>query len=276
MKKILVLTDFSECARYATDTAMQIAKRAGAELHFYHHLFVPVDWVVVDFGQGSSLPDISEEEKGVIEQLKILESEAFSQGIKCVSHLDFDTSSESITRYASAHDISLIVMGSHGAKGIKEFFIGSNAQNVVKHAKIPVLIIKEKPVFRDAPVILFASDFHSEALVPFRLVAKYAQKLGSKIHLVYLNTPADFKRSWVIRDRMDQFIDIASDRLAQAEIVDCLFLEEGLQNYCEEHEIELLAMATHHRKGLPRMFMGSITEQVVNHIGIPVVSIPIS
>ncbi|MFH6983775.1 universal stress protein [Marinoscillum luteum] len=276
MKKILVPTDFSDCARYASDTAMQIAKRAGAELHFYHHIFVPVDWVVVDFGHGSSLPDISEEEKGVLEQLKNLESEAFSQGIKCVTHMDYDTSSESITRYAAAQDISLIVMGSHGAKGIKEFFIGSNAQNVVKHANIPVLIIKNKPVIRDSPTVLFASDFHTEALNAFRLVAKYAKKIGSKIHLVYLNTPAEFKRSWVIRDRMDQFIDIASDSLAKAEIVDCLFLEEGLQNYCEENEIELLAMATHHRKGLPRMFMGSITEQVVNHMEIPVVSIPIT
>jgi nucleotide-binding universal stress UspA family protein len=99
--------------------------------------------------------------------------------------------------------------------------------------------------------------------------------MGAKIHLLYINTPSDFHRSWVIKERMEAFIALASTNLEEAEIEDSYTFEEGIEQYCEHNVTGLLAIATHHRKGLSRAFLGSLTEKVVNHVKVPVVSFPI-
>jgi Universal stress protein family len=54
-----------------------------------------------------------------------------------------------ITDYVSAKSIDVIVMGSHGASGVKEFFIGSNAEKVVRRSSVPVFVLKD---FYDDPI----------------------------------------------------------------------------------------------------------------------------
>lgn len=275
MKKILVPTDFSECANNATDIAIDIAKHYGAELHFYHFVSVPIDWVHLDFAQNTIYPDVTQEVDRVQKEIKKLVTYAESKGVKAYSYVDFDNSTGAVASYAKKNDISFIVMGSHGAKGIQEFFLGSNAQKVVRYAEIPVLIIKTKLDSIHVNDVLFVSDFQEEMTKPFEHVIEFAKVIDAKIHLVYLNTPSDFQRSWVIRERMESFEKLASGLLAKSEVVNCLFLEEGMEQYCKDNHIGMIAMATHHRKGLSRTFLGSLTEEVVNHMDIPVVSFPI-
>lgn len=275
MKKILVPTDFSECANNATDTAIGIAKRYGAQIHFYHFINVPIDWVHLDFAQNTLYPDVTEEVGRVRNELEKLVRKVEKEGLEATSYMDFDNSTEAVTNYASRNQISLIVMGSHGAKGIKEFFIGSNAQMVVRNAEIPVLIVKDKIENLQIPNILFVSDFEDEMIRPFEDVVSFAELLGAKIHLLFINTPSEFQRSWIVKQRMEGFIAIASKMLEGVEIVDSYTFEEGLEQYCDSHVTGLLAIATHHRKGLSRAFLGSLTEKVVNHVKIPVVSFPI-
>lgn len=275
MKKILVPTDFSDCAENATDAAIQIAKRYGAELHFYHFLSAPIDWVHLDYSQNIMYPDVTNEVNRVKEKLNNLVKKAELQGLSALEYMDFDTSTEAVTKYARRNNISMIVMGSHGAKGVKEFFMGSNAQMVVRNAEVPVLIVKDKLKNVQIPNILFVSDFEDEMMLPFTHVVSFAELLGAKIHLLYINTPSDFQRSWVVKEKMEGFIALASSNLEEAEIIDSYSFEEGIEKYCELNITGLLAIATHHRKGLSRAFLGSLTEKVVNHVRIPVVSFPI-
>ncbi len=275
MKKILVPTDFSECANNATDIAIDIAKNYGAELHFYHFVSVPIDWVHLDFAQSSIYPDVTQEVDRVQKEMKKLVNYAKKKGAESYSYVDFDNSTSAVANYARKNNITFIVMGSHGAKGVQEFFLGSNAQKVVRYAEIPVLIVKSKLNNIHVNDMLFISDFQEEMTRPFEHVIEFSKMIGAKIHLVYLNTPSDFQRSWIIRERMESFEKLASGHVAKSEIVNCLFLEEGMEQYCKDNHVGMIAMATHHRKGLSRTFLGSLTEEVVNHMDIPVVSFPV-
>ena len=275
MKKILVPTDFSECANNATDIAIDIAKHYGAQLHFYHFVSVPIDWVHLDFAQNAMYPDVTDEVNRVQKEMKKLVQYVEKKGVSAYSYVDFDNSTGAVGKYAKKNDITFIVMGSHGAKGVQEFFLGSNAQKVVRYSEVPVLIVKSKLESLKVNDILFVSDFQEEMTKPFENVVMFATMLGAKIHLVYLNTPSDFQRSWIIKERMESFEKLASGHFAKSEIVNCLFLEEGMEKYCEKNHVGMIAMATHHRKGLSRTFLGSLTEEVVNHMDIPVVSFPI-
>ncbi len=276
MKNILVPTDFSECAEHALNVAIKLGRKFDSELHLYHALNVPIDWAHLDFSQNLVFPKLSEQKDQVNQQLQELAKKVELEGLTCVTHLNYDNSKEAITKYANEKAISLIVMGSHGAKGAKELFIGTNAQFVVRNSEIPVLVIKNKVEYLDAPDVLFVSDFRDEMIPPFEHVVSFAEQIGAKIHLLHINTPSEFKRSWVIEERMESFVALASNHLGSVKVIDALFFEEGLEHYCQTHLNSLIAIATHHRKGLSRAFVGSLTETIVNRVNVPVMSFPIN
>ena len=141
MKNILVPTDFSNCASYALEAAVALAKRFDANLHLYHNLDPPAKWQGLSLEEKEQDPDYREQVKQVELQMdKVLEQHSDTA-------INFYINSEaflkSITACVEENGIDLIVMGSHGASGKNEFFIGSNAQKVVRAVHCPVLVIKK-------------------------------------------------------------------------------------------------------------------------------------
>lgn len=276
MKQILVPTDFSECAKNASDTAIEIAKHYGAQLHFYHFMSIPIDWLNLNLDENRIYPDVTAQVNRIQQELDELVRLANKHGVEARSFLSFADSADAIPRYAREHGISMIIMGSHGAQGIKELIMGSNAQKVVRNSRIPVLILKQPMTSLEVRNVLFVSDFEPEMAAPFEKVVDFAEKLGAKIHLLFINTPSDFHQSWEIEERMESFVALASKNLGQKMTINASNFEEGLEKYCELHPTGFLAIATHHRRGLSRVFEGSLTEKIVNHVNVPIMSFPIN
>ena len=104
------------------------------------------------------------------------------------------------------NEVDLIVMGSHGASGFKEMFIGSNAEKVVRNSEIPVLIIKKEAGDFEVKKFVFASDFADEIKKPFAKVVEFANKFDAELHLVMINTPSSFKPTHIANEIMSSFI----------------------------------------------------------------------
>ena len=64
--------------------------------------------------------------------------------IKITKIIQFEMAFDGIVKNGKAHNADLIVMGSHGANGFQEMFIGSNTEKVVRNADVPVLVIKRE------------------------------------------------------------------------------------------------------------------------------------
>lgn len=276
MKTILVPTDFSDCAKYASDTAIEFAKIMGAEVLFYHFMSIPVDWTLLSLADTQKMyPDITRKVKSVQYHLSKLTDESLKHGVSAKSFIGYNETAESIIKRADEMGISMIIMGSHGSKGLKEFFIGSNAQKVVRQSRVPVFILKESLETVQVSNILFVSNFEDEMIQPFEQLTTLAELLGAKINLLYVNTPEAFSETWEIENKMESFIALAGERLEKAETINTRFFEDGIQRYCEANKEGMLAIATHQSKGLSKLFLGGLAEKVVNHIKIPVMSIPI-
>lgn len=141
-ERILTAIDFSENSEYAFEYALTLAKRFDAELTVMHVINEPVDL------RGFYVPHIS------FEQLeKEIEEGAFKMMDKfCRSRLgdftNFKTSIvsgipyEEIIRKAEETGASLIVMGTHGRRGLDHLIFGSTAERVVRGASCPVLSIR--------------------------------------------------------------------------------------------------------------------------------------
>lgn len=276
MKTILVPTDFSDCARYASDAAIELAKVIEAELHFYHFMSIPFDWSHLSSAETEKMyPDVTRKVKNVQHLLTKLVYQARAAGVLAKFFIGYNETAEDIIDQADERGISMVIMGSHGSKGLKEFFIGSNAQKIVRQSKVPVFILKESLETIKVSNILFVSNFEDEMLQPFEQVIVLARMLNAKINLLYVNVPDAFSETWEIEQKMESFIALAGDALDKAETINTRLFENGVQRYCDANNEGMLAIATHQSRGLSRLFLGGIAEKVVNHINIPVMSIPV-
>ena len=133
-KRILVAIDGSENAERAASYGINVAKTTGAEVHA---LYVTTRTVM---GWSEAFEEYLADKGGVaVENVEKLGEKA---GVKVKPVYMKGIPADKILEYASENSIDLIVMGTHGLTGIKKFLIGSVAENVVRHSKVPVMIIR--------------------------------------------------------------------------------------------------------------------------------------
>jgi nucleotide-binding universal stress UspA family protein len=166
-------------------------------------------------------------------------------------------------------------MGSHGSDGLKEIFVGSNAEKVVRNADIPVLVIKEELNDFKVDRFVFASDFKDEGITAFEKAKAFAEMLSATLDLVYINTPGDdFLSTKDAYERINHFLMKAKVG-KEVKIYNDYTVENGILNYSMANGADAIGIPTHGRKGLSHFFMGSIGEDIANHSKIPVVTFKI-
>lgn len=143
VKKIVFATDFSETSRKAEDIAKTLRDNLGAELYVVH-IFDPTTFEMPAPyffmpGATSWLQERLTEMQG--KGREHLEEYAQALG---VSHSAFieGKAGPSLVEFAEERSIDLIIMGTHGHSGLTRLMMGSVAEYVMRHTKIPVLTVK--------------------------------------------------------------------------------------------------------------------------------------
>lgn len=274
MKKIIIPVDFSEHSEYALEAASSLAKKFDSELIVLHMLELSNAII-------TAANDVLTEEAVFYLKLAEQKFEAFLdkpylEGLKVTPIVKHFKVWSEVNEVANQHNASLIVMGSHGASGIKEVLVGSNTEKVVRHSDIPVLIIKHNPILLDFENGVFASDFSDEAIEAYLKAKATFEKLGAKLHLVYVNSPDyNFKSSVEIDKRVSEFLKKADGdlkNLPNVNVVCDYSVEEGILNFANITGADVIAVATHARKGLTHFFEGSVSEDIANHSTLPVMT----
>src|SRR5262245_17944182 len=136
-KKILVPVDFSECSEVALDWATVLARDTGAALVIIH-----VETVPLTTGGGEYIYAIPEPPtQELLERLnKVLPKDP---NIPVIHRLLAGDAADAIIRTADSENVDMIVMGTHGRRGITRLLMGSVAEAVVRRASCPVLTVKQ-------------------------------------------------------------------------------------------------------------------------------------
>jgi len=274
MKKILVPTDFSEHAEYALKVAAQIARENDGEIILLHMLELPGQGSDA-VGSGSDIPEIMFFKNKAIEKLESLMDVSYLEGIPVSEVIQFEKAFEGIVTISHKNNVDLIVMGSHGASGFQEMFIGSNTEKVVRSSDVPVLVIKKEDANFSVEKFVFASDFTDEIKSSFSKVVDFANKFKAHLNLVMINTPNNFKSTEVAKKIMADFIASFNISDYTTHIYNDTNVEKGVLNFAKSINADLIGMSTHGRKGLSHFFNGSISEDLVNHAQRPVVTFKI-
>lgn len=275
MKRILVPVDFSKQSENALKTAASFAKKFDFELVIVHMLEFSN---VVISGNSKSAQETVFYLKLTEKRFNEFLDKEYLKNIKMTPVIKHYKVFSELNELSKEENIDLIIMGSQGAKGMKEFFIGSNTQKVIRHSEIPILVIKEdaKLHFENS---IFACDFSEESISAYKRARFFANSINCKMKVVYVNTPSkSFKSSAEMRETVKNFFEKAktsADYIEDVEYVSDYNVEAGIINFAKKHNADIIAMATHGRKGLAHFFDGSITEDVANHSPLPVLSFKI-
>lgn len=281
MKKILVPVDFSEAVKPAIKFASSLATKTGAELYLLHVVDIggsgaemteTGEWSFTDDATSGDIPLMMFMLKEIKKKMEILKSNEELKSLKIIDNIATGSPASKITAIAEKYGADIIVMGTHGASGWNEVFVGSNTEKVVRISKIPVLAVKEH-VNVNPKKIVFASDFKDEANAIFPFAKKFAETFGAKLHLLKVNTLDTFETTRETIDSINKFKAKHDAPDYPVEIYNDLDKETGILYFAKDIDADMIIAGTHGRSGISRMFSGSISEELVNHSFCPVLTI---
>ena len=276
MKRILVPVDFSKEAEAAARVAANIAKKTNSEIFLVHMLELPVSTIdPAEMNTISSEPQIIYFMKLAHKKFETFKKLSFFKGLRVIETVQFQHAFSGIIDESTKNNIDLIVMGSQGASGLQEMFIGSNTEKVVRKSKVPVLVIKKDIKKFDIKNILFASDFNKESKSTFQRVIDFAKLFDAKINLLYVNTIHNFNTSDNIEKRIAKFMKDFDFDNYKTNIYNDISIEKGILSFGRKINADLIALNTHGRSGLSQLFNGSIGQELANHALRPVITFKI-
>lgn len=273
MKKILVPVDFSKYSENALKVAAKIAKKQDLEIVVVHMMGLSDAVITKEDNSMEGMFFLQLTQKRFEEFLDkdYLKDITIHQTVK-----NYKVFSE-IDAVAIEHNVDLIIMGSHGSSGISEVFVGSNTEKVVRTASVPVLVIKDDQDFEVSKAV-FASDYKLESLTVFKTMTSLFNILGIEVKLLYVNVPGQGYKS---TNEIDQcianfIIHLKGDyKLLPQDVTvySDYSIEKGIFNYAKKIKADIIGIPTHGRKGLAHFFSGSISEDIVNHSKLPVLTV---
>lgn len=276
MKRILVPCDFSDTAVQAFKFAVDLARESSGEVILLNVVELPV------MHESVLMPTLSFEE-AFIKDMKAHAEKNFakmkdkwSKESKVTSFIEFGGATPTIRDFVKDNNIDLIVMGTHGASGLKEFFVGSNTEKIVRSSAVPVIAIKGSVKFSSIKNIVFPNTFGLDQEELTLKVKDLQSFFKATLHVLYVNTPSTFRRDIEVKKEMKAFAKRFMLKDYTITIFNDYSEEEGLRNFVAETKADMVAMSTHGRRGINHLMSGSIAEDVVNHLTCPIWTYKIS
>jgi nucleotide-binding universal stress UspA family protein len=259
-KKILVPTDFTKVSDTALEHALLVAKTIKASIHMLH---------------------VVESKKHIAEaRLKL---DALKERIKREEKIDIGVIArigsvfEDIDKVAVEIEANLIIMGTHGMRGM-QFLTGSRALRIVTESSVPFIVVQERDI-RDHGYhkLVVPLDLHKETKQKLSLVADMAKYFGSKVHLISPGETDEF-----LRNQLERNILFAQDYLQDKGIPFEVEITENksddfvrdLLKYAAGIDADLICIMNFYDNSIMSFFSSNYEQQVItNEAQIPVLCV---
>ena len=181
-----------------------------------------------------------------------------------------------LKNFVSKENIDLIIMGTTGASGVKEIFMGSNAVKVIKHINLcPVLSIPKSYEYQELEHVVFATDFkrHYNAieltcLLELQLIHRFVINV---IHIKKENTLNAIQQQNI--EMLKQFFE--ADKITFEEIDTNTTVEKAIHKYGSKHDAHMVCLLNYEHSLIKRLTNEPIISRVSFHSEIPLLIIPV-
>lgn len=276
MKTILVPIDFSEHSEYALEVAANIAKDNNASIVVLHMLGLTHAFLTQD--EEADVFNAMYYMKLAKKKFEEFLDKPYLKGIEITETIRNYKVFTEINEVAEEFEADLIVMGSHGVNGFSDIFIGSNTEKVVRTSSIPVLVIKDRLEQFNIKKAVFVTNLSEESVAAYVKARDFLLNFDCKLELLFIKMPEFFQSTGEMNEKYTKFLDTTElNELDPPEIkyYSDYSLESGVFSYCNTHDVDIIIIPTHGRRGLSHFFYGSYGEDIANHSKIPVITIKI-
>lgn len=273
MKKILVPCDFSAPSQNAMKFAINLASKTQGEVIVLHTIILSAMYDPVFLGEAplaydsTFMKEMKEDiQKRYEKMTQALETKDVPINLKI-------TQGNIISAVRHEYDqnrIDLIIMGTSGTSGLDEVFIGSNTEKVIRHSPVPVFALRSTHQLDSIKQILVPTTLSLNQGDLMKKVKELQHFFKATLKFILINTPLNFKSDFEAHQLFDAFIDYYGLKNYTFDFKNYYSEEEGIVDFAKHHEVDLILMATHARKGLSHLYHGSITENLVNRNQLPV------
>lgn len=275
---ILVPTDGSENAERALEHAIVIAKAFDATVH---GVYVVNITYAADFEGGVNTESVvTALEREGESALDVVESRCDEAGVDVIRELLDGRPSVRISEYAKEHDSDLIIMGTHGRRGLSRVLLGSVTESVVRRSRRPVLTIpgdarSPEDSYDD---VLVATDGSPDAAQAVDSAIGLASAFDATVHGLYV-IDETFTRNQMIGEILEAEGTTALEELQSKVTAAGLdskttILEgephEAIVEYASNHDLDVIVLGSHGKGAIERTFLGSVSERTIRTADRPV------
>lgn len=270
MKKILVPCDFSACAVEAYKFAREIALRTKGEIHVLKAIELPVMLVAgFDVQPYAYDPNLLRDLEGDARKKFASLLERFG-GPPVTFHVKYEPAAPAIRHFVKENGIDLVVMGTKGSSGLNEYLIGSTTEKVVRAVPVPVIAVRKSIDLTTIRKIIFPTTLHMDQHTLIEKVRDLQKFFGASLEILWINTPMNFRPDVESKALLEDFARNYKLENYHLHVRNDTIEEDAIAHFTKEIKGDMIAMATHGRRGLAHALMGSVTEDVVNHIQCPI------
>jgi nucleotide-binding universal stress UspA family protein len=280
IKNILLTTDFSPPSSVAQPFASFLARMYGAQL-FVAHVLAPEPRLAVTFDRIPEEDDLPRE----IAQGKLFDfAHKYAADTPCKTLLRQGELDQVIPELVEENGIDLLVLGTHGRRGVSRIVLGSAAEKIYRSAQCPVLTISPKVPVDTADRwsirrILFPVDFTSDVEHSLHFALSLAEENQASLLLLHAASMVP----WQYRTEVEQQCQTRMERLIPPDAKDWCrpeyavcwdYPDEGILQVAAEREADLIVMGVHKgRVGLTSHLPWPIASAVVSRARCPVLTV---
>lgn len=274
MKSLFVSTDFSAAGDNAVKFAAHLAIALESRLVVFHAAHLPSFNPTIDEVELAQLKLATErEKKDILDEVvsKIYKAEGLprSEDSVMVASKIGAFAAEAIMAAAKEEKADLIVVGTHGASGLK--LLGGNTADVIFNAESPVLAIPPQSAYRKMDTLVYATDLRN-TLNELRCIVPIASRLKAVVEVLNL----DFGQTGPGRSLEVEHIkkELKYEKIEvviQKEMKGMSVLEQ-LEKYLEWRQPDMLVMFPEERSVLDKIFVRSKTEGLIYHAKFPLMT----
>lgn len=234
--------------------------------------------------------EIRSRESGSQERLEALLTE-WTPACRGAVHVAYDDrAADRITALAGSYD--LVVVGTHGRRGVSRTWLGSVAEKVVRASPVPVLVVHGRGAAAGARrgfrILVAVDGWEVGVEVLASAAARWAARLHGTIdlvHAVVISAPPDpigtssaaggLQLAALFEDAEQQVTRLGERLPAEVRgTARAVWGEPASAILAAAADYDLVVVGTHGRSGLPRLWLGSIAERTVRRSPAPVLVIP--
>ena len=276
MKKIVFPTDFSSAAENAFLYALSVTKLLQAELTLVHVYELPelgrsLKTTTKEIYEMMEMEALENFKKSVVRLRKIAEDNGFGDISFSQEMIEGETI-YTITNYAKQQQADLIVLGTTGATGLKEVFLGSVASGVIDESPCCVLSIPAGATCESVKTIAYLSNYKPEEVPSYAAVVEFGNHFGAAVKCVHYEEEASSLTTQE-SDKWLSLLDQSKDSPC-CEVITGPSFEEALLAFQKNSNIDMLAVQPRKKNFFTRLFGKSVSKTIAHHFCTPLLTLP--